>query len=336
MKMINKLIISFSCILLAGCNSGLPDSGDQEQTGEGEPVNISFNLYNAAVTKADNSSTVTMTSGTAFRIYAFEAGTTNLSTPVATAVYTVGDNGKATGNLSLYRGKYDFYLISNNTNTAPTLDEGSNVVTVDNGNDFMYNTISGEVIQPESPGQNKMTINLRTPFVRLGASIDLSVKAKSGSPVPVSGLKVQSITIKKLSSPLSYKLGEKDWNVDSPSYDETNTFTVNEFTTGITGNPSESRNNIKPVVLLPVDGTVDLLFDLVLNVTYSELDESGNPKLVSADFPYQASATKALIKGMKYKFEFTLTFFGILKPGDMTVSLLDYTQEDLSTDQVGQ
>ena len=39
---------------------------------------------------------------------------------------------------------------------------------------------------------------------------------------------------------------------------------------------------------------------------------------------------------LRYKFDFTLTFFGILKPGDMTVSLLDYTEEDLSTDQVGE
>ena len=51
MKMMNKLIISISCILLAGCNGSLPDSGEQQ--GEGEPIDLSFNLYNAVVSKAD-------------------------------------------------------------------------------------------------------------------------------------------------------------------------------------------------------------------------------------------------------------------------------------------
>ncbi len=39
---------------------------------------------------------------------------------------------------------------------------------------------------------------------------------------------------------------------------------------------------------------------------------------------------------MQYKFEFTLTFFGILNPGDITISLLDYTKVDQSTDEVGE
>lgn len=336
MKMINKLIISLSCILLAGCNGSLPDSGEQQ--GEGEPIELSFNLYNAVVSKADEKTkpTVKMAVGTAFRIYAFKAGETDLTKPIASAVYTVKDeNGKSEGNLSLYRGSYDFYMISNNTNTAPVLDSGANSITVDNGNDFMYNIITNEVIQPEKPGENKMTVSLRTPFSRLGAKIDLSVKAKSNSPVPVSDLKVQSITIKNLSSPLCYKLGEKDWSTDNnPSYTETNEhmvtgFSMPEFAT-------QPHDNLNPVVLLPVDGLTDLLFELVLNVTYTGKDNNGQVILLSDNFTYKASVSKALITGMRYKFDFTLTFFGILKPGDMTVSLLDYTEEDLSTDQVGE
>lgn len=336
MKMINKLIFLLSCILLAGCNSSWPDSGEQQE--EGEPVKVSFNLYNATVSKADEKTktTVKMAVGTAFRIYAFKAGATDLSNPVATAVYTVVDtNGKSTGSLSLYRGKYDFYLISNNTNQAPKLDTGTNYVTVDNGNDFMYNIITNEVIQPESPGQNTMTVTLRTPFARLGSKVDLSVKAKSNSPVPVSDLKVQSITIKNLSSPLYYKLGEKDWSMDnSPSYVEANEYIVNGFS--IPALATEPHDNLNPVVILPVDGLTDLLFELVLNVTYTGKNEQGQVVLNSGNFVYKASVTKALITGMRYKFDFTLTFFGILKPGDMTVSLLDYTEEDLSTDQVGE
>lgn len=336
MKMMNKLIISLSCILLVGCNGSLPDSGGQQ--GEGEPIDLSFNLYNVVVSKADEKTkpTVKMAVGTAFRIYAFKAGETNLTSPIATAVYTVTDeNGKSEGNLSLYRGSYDFYMISNNTNTAPVLDSGANSITVDNGNDFMYNIITNEVIQPEKPGENKMTVSLRTPFSRLGAKVDLSVNAKAGSPVQVLGLKVQSITIKNLSSPLSYKLGEKDWDMidNTPSYTEDNLLTVSEFTEP---DVTEPHSNENPVVLLPVSGLTDLLFELVLTVKYLGKNENGEDAFLSDNFTYQASVTKALIKGMGYKFDFTLTFFGILKPGEMTVALLDYTEESLSTDQVGE
>ena len=275
-----------------------------------------------------------MAVGTAFRIYAFKAGETDLTSPIATAVYTVTDeNGKSEGNLSLYRGSYDFYMISNNTNTAPKLDEGSNFITVDNGNDFMYNIITNEVIQPEKPGENKMTVSLRTPFSRLGAKVDLSVNAKGNSPIKVLELKVQSITIMYLSSPLPYVLGEKNWNIAGQSYDQTNTFAVSEF--GL-AKPEKPHSNTKPVVLLPINGLTDLLFELVLNVGYAEYDTEGHSTTTYRNFTYQASVTKALIKGMGYKFDFTLTFFGLLQPGDMTVSLLDYTEENLSTDQVGE
>lgn len=331
MKMINKLIISLSCILLAGCNGSLPDSSEQQ--GEGEPIDLSFNLYNVVVSKADEKTkpTVKMAAGTAFRIYAFKAGEIDLTKPIASAVYTVKDeNGKSEGNLSLYRGSYDFYMISNNTNTAPKLPEGTNSITVDNGNDFMYNIITNEVIQPEKPGENKMTVSLRAPFVRLGASVDLSVKANGKSPITVTGLVVQSITIKNLSSPLSYQLGNSDWS-GSASYDGAE-FAVTKFSAAP---PTQPHNNTEPVVLLPVDGSTDLSFDLKLLVSYMVYDENGTGSQTSRTFDYQASATKALLKGMKYKFEFTLTFFGILTPGDMTVSLLEYTEEDLSTDEVG-
>lgn len=329
MKMISKLIILLGCVLLVGCNSSLPDSGEQQ--GEGEPIELAFNLYSAVVSKAGENTKTVMPVGSTFRIYAFKAGEMNLSNPVATAMYTVVDtNGKSTGNLSLYRGNYDFYLISNNTNQAPSLDAGVNYVTVDNGNDFMYNTITNEVIQPESPGQNTMTVTLRTPFVRLGTKVDLSVKANAGSPVPVTGLAVQKITIKSLSSPLAYRLGASDWNSGSSSYNAE--YSVIKFGSG---QPTQPHDNTDPVVLLPVDGSVDLVFDLALNVSYMVYDAEGTGTQTSRIFNYQASAAKALLKGMKYKFEFTLTFFGILTPGDMTVSLLEYTEEDLSTDDVG-
>ena len=50
MKMISKLIILLGSVLLVGCNSSLPDSGEQQ--GEGEPIELAFNLYSAVVSKA--------------------------------------------------------------------------------------------------------------------------------------------------------------------------------------------------------------------------------------------------------------------------------------------
>ena len=64
--------------------------------------------------------------------------------------------------------------------------------------------------------------------------------------------------------------------------------------------------------------------------------EEGVVGIQEGIFTYTATTSKTLLKGMQYKFEFTLTFFGILNPGDITISLLDYTKVDQSTDEVGE
>lgn len=86
-------------------------------------------------------------------------------------------------------------------------------------------------------------------------------------------------------------------------------------------------------MLLPVDGSQPLEFIITLKVFYTE---EGVVGIQEGIFTYTATTSKTLLKGMQYKFEFTLTFFGILNPGDITISLLDYTKVDQSTDEVGE
>ena len=86
-------------------------------------------------------------------------------------------------------------------------------------------------------------------------------------------------------------------------------------------------------MLLPVNVSQPLEFVITLKVFYTADGVAGTQEGI---FEYTATTSKALLKGMQYKFEFTLTFFGILNPGDITISLLDYTKVDQSTDEVGE
>lgn len=318
-------------IVLTACTGSLPDDGGNPSPEErGEPVLLSFDMYGATVTKASENIAVDLAPETKFTIYAFPKGTTDLSKPLASGVYTIGADYKATGNMSLYRGEYDMYMVSNNTNIAPVLSEGGSI-TVNNGTDFMYNTLTGFTVQPQKTGDNVMNVTLPAPFVRLGSQVKLSVKAKLGSPVTVTDLKVQSITMYYLSSPLSYNLGAIDWKKEGTTYEKKDSIVVSSFDNKpdyYVAHPAD------PVVVLPVSGNTPIEFKIVLDVTYVEkVDEVTT--YPTKTFTYTASSRKTLLKGMVYGFEFTLTFFGVLSPGDITIGLLDYTGQDLPMDEVG-
>lgn len=316
--------IACSLVAFASCSGDLADDSRQ-RIHEGDPITLSFNLYDATFTKAGSVSTETMPPGSTFSIYAYEKGETDLtSTPLGVGTYEVQTGGKAIGNLTLYRGEYDLYLMSNNTNVAPLLTNGA--ATGVNGFDCMYNTLKNVTVQPETAGSNSMSVRMPSPFVRLGSLVELSVKGNTTQPVAVGDLRVSRITIKNVSSPLTYRLGTSDWDLTGQTFDQT--YEVSRFTAP---DQQSSPHDSDPVVLLPVDGTTPLEFEIVLSI-YSKI--AG--EFVWKDFTYQAKAPKALLKGMKYKFEFTLTFFGLLNPGDMTISMLDYTNEGLITDQVGE
>lgn len=321
MNRIYKLI-ACSLVVLTSCSDELAGGGEPAK---GDLINLSFDMYQASVTKAGSSATESMPQGSTFSIYAYEKGETNLATtPLGAGTYEVQTGGKATGNLSLYRGEYDLYLMSNNTNVAPSLVNGA--ATGENGYDCMYNTLKNVTVQPETDGSNTMSVRMPSAFVRLGSLVELSVKGSTTQPVAVGDLKVSRITIKNVSSPLTYKLGTSDWDLAGQTFDQS--YTVSSFSEP---EQQSSPHDSDPVVLLPLDGSTPLEFEIVLSI-YSKI--SG--EFVWKDFTYYAKAPKALLKGMKYKFEFTLTFFGLLNPGDMTISMLDYTNEGLVTDPVGE
>ncbi|WP_455640292.1 fimbrillin family protein [Parabacteroides sp.] len=332
MKGINKLFIVCAGLLLAACSSGLPNENRDESQEKGEPVKLSFKMYNADLTKAlgATNAVVDMVAGTKITILAYAAGTQvdnlgKLPAPLGRTVTEIKADLTADGNMTLYRGQYDLYFLSYNNSIAPNPDGGE--ITVDNGYDFMYSELKGLTVQPENDGKNEMTVSMTSPFIRLGSQVTLSVKAKD-SPVNVIDLQVQKITMKNLSTAKTYYLGEENWQSSS---DYSGEYTVSKFS--YVASTPKADHTSDPIVLLPVDGTSQLEFELVLDVTYKVAGETTETK---KPFTYTAKTSKALLKGMKYSFTFTLTFFGVLNPGDITISLLDYTNNNQATDDVGE
>ena len=90
-----RLIAALLVCTLAGCGSGesvLPDAEPGTEPDLGEPVTLAFNLYSAALTRADGAGTTSTTEdmavGKTFRIYAFTAGAVNFGAPLDSRVYT--------------------------------------------------------------------------------------------------------------------------------------------------------------------------------------------------------------------------------------------------------
>lgn len=316
-----------------GCSNNLPADAEQ-----GERINLEFDMFAADVqpqTKAFGATTslTPMATGTRFNVYAY-SGTTSISNAPYTVEETADGKNKGTGNLSLYRGYYNLYMISSNSqveDNLPTVNSNGKVV-VSNGTDFMYNTLRNITVQPETDGASTMSIPLTSPFIRLGSHITLSVKASPNSPVAVKNLSVNSIKISGLSDDLSYTPGNDDWDKNEYNY-YSKELSVNSFKTE---NDETALPAIKligdPIVVLPVDGSAPLVFDIDLSITYYPIMDTEETE----NFQYQVTTNKALQKGMAYSFEFTLTFFGNLTPGDITLSAFGYSQEiDQPTDEVG-
>jgi len=79
--------------------------------------------------------------------------------PLDHKVYTV-KSGVATGELYLYRGTYDLYLVSYNSSTEVPELKTDGTIQVSNGKDFMYTSLKGIVVQPNQTGENMMDIVL--------------------------------------------------------------------------------------------------------------------------------------------------------------------------------
>ena len=131
------------------------------------------------------------------------------------------------------------------------------------------------------------------------------------------------MTITGLPPSLAYTLGQPAWGTAS-GYESS--FAFESFQEPAGGNPIAWRESSKEV-LLPVDGSTLIKFDVDLTVDYY------------ADTPYVSSfpaeIQKVLLPGMTYQFDFTLTFYGILKPTDLTLAVKEYNTITLNTDDLG-
>lgn len=327
-------------ILLAGCSAGdavLPDTDPDPEPGE--PVTLTFDMYSASVTRADAASTSEdMAIGKIFRIYAFPAGSTNLGTPLDSKNYTVQPSeadaskpGKAIGSLTLYRGTYDLYLVSYNSSTeVPELDS-SGAFTVSNGKDFMYTKLEGIVVQPDKTGDNAMLVSLPKPFTRMGAQMVTTVKARNSmQPVLPTALVVNYIKVSGLYGSLAYKLNNTSWETPTTTTaDASYSFEKFDANNTLDYNPQDPRTS-DPGVLLPVGGTQKMKFDVNLTVQY----KSGSETKTSTD-SYFATIEKALLPGMTYQFDFSLTFYGAIVPSDLTLAIREWTTTNLTGEDLG-
>lgn len=313
----------------------LPIACRQEEIPEdrGEKITLSFDLYKASLTKAESGMTeVLLPANTMLRAYAYKKGDPTTGNPVGYGDYTVDGEGKATGNLTLYRGDYDIYLVSNNKIDNVPEARTDNLIEVLNENDFMYSSLKNISVQPNMGGNDKMSVDLPDPFTRLCSKVIVKVKANESQPVGVQKLVVNSVKINKLPDKRVYQLGEKEWDASAtPDYTGTVTFEGAHFT----NNGGEGDGNVQkprvsdPLVVLPLQGR-ELEFELSLNIKFNNGTDD-----IFKTFTYKPSVYKSFLPGMTYEFEFTLTFFGDKELSDLTMAILEYTTIKMASDDVG-
>lgn len=321
--------------LMAGCDPGnteLPPSLEES----GEAISLSFDLFRETTTRADDPGVSTGTDETMgadkmFRIYAYPAGTTDFSKPTGSENYTVQNDLTATGDLLLYRGNYDMYLLSYNSSTeTPVLATADNKVHVINGKDFMYTKLENIVVQPDQTGQNMMKVALPRPFTRMNAQVVTTVTARSEmQPVTPTSLVVNYVKINGLRKELTYKLNNTAWEVPASAADDTYTF--DSFTLNTADqSPLDTRVSKPAGILLPVDGTQKLTFDVNLTVGYKE----GVVDKTMTD-TYTVSIEKPLLPGMTYQFDFSLTFYGAIILTDLTLAIRPWSNSPLTGEELG-
>lgn len=327
-----KYVLSFiSLCLWLGFTACQKESLTEDT--KGDKVALDFSLYQASLTKAASGSTGNLNAQAVFKVYAFKAGESDMSTAsaVAEGTYVVDASGKVAAQsgkaLFLYRGVYDLYFVSYNAANAPTLGS-SNMISINNGDDFMYTSMRNITVQPQKAGQSTMSITLANPFVRLCSNVSVSVTAAKSSPVQVNGLEVKSITMSNLSNPRSYQLGGNTLFTEGVA-NKDNAIEYSTFNNAVIVSQPHTSNPSK--IVLPLSGS-ELQFTINLGIDY---DKQGNGKPERGDFTFYATARKTFLPGMSYSFEFTLKFFGDFKETELTLGILEFTEIKNTTDPVG-
>lgn len=309
---------------------------------EGCPIAIHFSTLAQAASRASGSNALPspLAQDTKFRVYVYSNGSKE-----ATGLYTVGSGNQTVsstsgenGYMSLYRGTYDFYLVSDNTPTdsQPTANDDGQI-SVNNGTDFICTTLKDVVVQPTSTDANSITIPVNNPFSHLSSQLWVAVTAASTQPKAITSLAVNSIKVENLSSARTYNLGggaysgTPTYNVtfSTPQWNGTSAFTTS--TTSESGGTVYTIESKGPYLALPTDGSTELKFTINLSVSYTKADGSATADTKE----YIATTPKALLPGTKYRFEFALTFFGDLAETDMALTVKTYTINELITDEIG-
>ena len=170
----------------------------------------------------------------------------------------------------------------------------------------MYTKLEGIVVQPDKTGDNAMLVSLPKPFTRMGAQVITTVKARNSmQPVLPTALVVNFIKVSGLYGSLAYKLNNTSWETPTTAADAS-------------------------AVLLTVGGTQKMKFDVNLTVQY----KSGSETKTSTD-SYFATIEKALLPGMTYQFDFSLTFYGAIVPSDLTLAIREWTTTNLTGEDLG-
>lgn len=309
---------------------------------EGSPIAIHFSTLAQAASRASGSNALPspLAQGTKFRVYAYSNGKRE-----ATGLYTVGSGNQTAsstsgenGYMSLYRGTYDFYLVSDNTSadSQPTANTDGQI-TVTNGTDFICTTLKDVVVQPTSTDASSITIPVNNPFSHLSSQLWVTVTAASTQPKAITSLAVNSIKVENLSADRTYNLGGGAYSgtpaynatFNTPQWNGTSAFDTSTIVeSGGTAYTIESKN---PYLALPTDGSTELKFTINLSVGYTKADGSATTDTKE----YIATTPKALLPGTKYRFEFALTFFGDLAETDMALTVKAYTINELITDEIG-
>ncbi|MCD8184067.1 MAG: hypothetical protein LUE99_14450 [Bacteroides sp.] len=86
-------------------------------------------------------------------------------------------------------------------------------------------------------------------------------------------------------------------------------------------------------MILPLDDTAPLKFNVEMKVHYTSTQNSGVAK--DYDFKQELELAKALFAGKSYKFIFTLTFYGDYLPSDLALNIQEYTPVALKPGDVG-
>lgn len=357
-KAMNKWIIFLLLPLLNACSGTYPTDREISPT-DGNPLSIRFTMPEAdAQTETNagsraalgNAMTEFLQDGVQFRVYAYSVSDgTEASTAAGSAVYTIKANNDGTngtfadastsqsGSIKLYRGTYNFYLISyNETSGAPSFSEDDGkTLSVNNGKDFMYVTLKNVVVQAEERA-SYITIPVTTPFTRLCSKVSVAVKADATQPKKILSLAVTGIQMDNIPSARNYTRGNAAWKDEDISYGDASEAQWKNFGTN-TGSEAGSYYfvaNDSPLFLpaTPADG---LKFKVNLSIGYNKNDNTSTSVTDTDAKTYEVSIPKALLPGTRYLFEFALTFFGNLGEGELSLSVKAYDERELTTDDIG-